>query len=795
MKRNIIFLLMVIFVLSLVACEAPKDKTGSKVTYDIVGTKDFYVQINDTQVDFLEGVTAEGSDDSINAPQVDSSNIDFTKAGKYELVYSYKEAPVVTCYVYVYDEPEFVIAEGSEVLTLEYDEVSNSLLNGITAKDSFDNALEVVIVDYKGLFNGDGSANYGSFDIVYSAEDRVGNVAIQERKVVVTENTEAAPQILNSENLLFDVVDENITLEIDIKLSSQVLISIDANIVEYEIVENNYVIDTTVLFSDLSLSDHVIRVVTEKGYDEAAFTLVDNQEPIYNAEGLNNWYFEVNKAGVLPVVEKANANQRYELFYSLKDANNNLISIENNEFVPETVGEYTYTIDFKREDSIVKTESFTYTVYDSETYEKIVDLANSKQFLGATIVPMGGKVKVDFFADSIGGRENVYKITMAQSTPISEWYDRIEVKNIKEKAEVYYSLNFDMYFEGNVTPRFGIKGGDSFWLHETGSQGVVNMYLNGAKTTSIPNQQWFTVEIVVSQVDITKATVEALTMMFGDNDAGTIAYLSNMRFIDFSEYVADFTGFNNWIFKAEEENALPSFNRVQGAQHTYEFTSVPEGATNPGILNTANFNFATPGEYEYTYTVSYAGNAYSKNLSLTVYSAEDYNKIADSANSMQFFKQNLVIGSGGMKLDYHDEAIGGRQGAYKVTIAPGATTANQWYNRIEYNKENTEFKEKMTTYPILSMDFYLEQGADIGFIIKGSPTLKFTDSRIKLFVDGEMVSAIPYGKWFTAEITISSFTSEYNTSPLNIVCASANKVFYINDVVMLTQEESLMNQQ
>ena len=250
MKKKLLIMFLTVFVLSFAACVTEgADKPKETVTYTVTGAQDIHVKINETEIDYLQEVSVNGSNSSVEIPSVDTSAVNLAQAGKYEIIYSYGNAPQVKSFVYVYNTPVFTIEEGSESLSLQYNEVSTGILNGISAKDSFDNELEVAIVEYDGLINSDGSKNYGTFNIQYMAEDRVGNYKIETRTVEVVKNEALIPVI--TFDGAFDVLDTQMLLDIDTKDSVLKLISINGTVISYTINEGSYVIDTDTLFGQL----------------------------------------------------------------------------------------------------------------------------------------------------------------------------------------------------------------------------------------------------------------------------------------------------------------------------------------------------------------------------------------------------------------------------------------------------------------------------------------------------------------------------------------------------------------
>ena len=794
MKKKLLILFLMVFVLSFTACITDKDVDEPKetVTYTVTGAHDIHVKINETEIDYLQEVSVNGSDSSIEIPLVDTSAVNLAESGKYEIIYYYDNATQVKSFLYVYDLPEFTIKEGSESLSLQYNEVSTGILNGISAKDSFDNELEVAIVEYDGLINGDGSNNYGTFNIQYMAEDSVGNFKIETRSVEVVKNEALIPVITFDGG--FDVLDTQMLLDIDIKDSDLKLISINGSVISYTINEGSYVIDTDTLFGQLDLGAHTIKVVTDAGYSEIEFQLKDEQAPIYNDSGINNWYFKVNELSTLPVIEKASLKQRYEINYSLQDESGNEVVINSNQFTPTTVGTYTYKAEFVRNDVTSHTETFEYQVLSSEDYGKIIDSANSLQYFEQNLKIGSGQSTLSYYDELIGGRSGAYKLTVGSDAPANDtgwWYHRIHMNpaNVEFKTNIstYPIVSVELYLEENANIAFVIKGKVIRF-----NNSEVKMFVEGNKVTEVPYGQWFTAEITVSAItDSTSSPTSPFNIVYCV--PSTSYYINNLIFKTETEFltVADFTGMNNWIYKAETEGALP--RATETSKNVYTFTEVPSGVTALTTLtDVQNYTFTVAGTYRYTYEATIDGNMFSKELTLNVLSQTDYDMVADPANSLQLYNNNLKIGSGGgMKFEYYDGTIGERDGSYKVTSGP---TANGWYHRIHFDPTNIVFKTNISTYPIVSFDLYLEQGTEITFAIKGS-TLGLLDGKVKMYVDGANVTAIPYGKWFTVEVVTSSLTDSTSgtTSAFNIISSKPNQAYYINNLLFKNQSEFLQN--
>lgn len=228
------------------------------------------IKLNQADANLLAGVTATQGDKSVTVT-VDKSKVDFTKPGEYEITYTAGDVKKANK-VFVYAMPKFFykdaeIVEKSVNISYKDATLNNKFKKHITAKDSFNVALEVTITEID-TFEGE----YGTYKAKYKAEDKAGNVADNEVAYAVL--TDGAPIIANTNcDLFVDLVGGDIGIDIDLDGAEELdvfngtteLSDSDGGDYEYNTVTNKLHFAAAYV-KGLGVGTHTLTVKTVNGY-------------------------------------------------------------------------------------------------------------------------------------------------------------------------------------------------------------------------------------------------------------------------------------------------------------------------------------------------------------------------------------------------------------------------------------------------------------------------------------------------------------------------------------------------
>lgn len=318
-------LLVLCFSLCFVACGGTTTTLGGESAggvedkYEIEGALDIHVSVDVTDISvYTNKVTATNGEDTV-AVAADVSKVNFGTAGIYELTYSYDDV-VETVSVYIYNAPTITLADGART-TYAYSEYYLGVTDGITAKDSFNNDLDVRIFDNKGAENSDGSLEVGSYTFTFAAVDMAGQIVYVDKDVTIT--AETSPVLADS--YTYDVEEETYAIELseadyDTYLSIS-LAGVTIPGIYAEKVDGKIILNGDYLYSVVKPGSTVnMRLLTSYGYDNATFTLTDVGEVAYNDEELELFCsktYECFEDLGLPAVEITNPRQTERISYEL----------------------------------------------------------------------------------------------------------------------------------------------------------------------------------------------------------------------------------------------------------------------------------------------------------------------------------------------------------------------------------------------------------------------------------------------------------------------------------------------
>lgn len=283
----------------------------------------------------------------------DLSAVDFTRAGTYTITYKLvgHETVTETATVNVYGEPTITVASDAIKAVvwsenLDLNAFINTLLGKISAVDSLNNAVTVNVkaatVPAKNAY---GFYDIQSYNVTFTATDKMGNVAEETVQIAVTGSTS---------------IEVASTMNIDLANTAVILAAyeagVDFDLFKYDS-ENGLVAVTTAQASwdsdkegtffaasylaSLELGEHTFVLVFEDTFKVVTLTLTDNQAPAFTTSDVTELAYLVGEEFVLPTaVKSANSAQAITVKYFLG----------SDEFTanPTAAGSYTYTIKFFR---------------------------------------------------------------------------------------------------------------------------------------------------------------------------------------------------------------------------------------------------------------------------------------------------------------------------------------------------------------------------------------------------------------------------------------------------------------
>ncbi len=288
----------------------------SVVVDQILNAKDIHVTKSVTKDSLTHNayVVLGGVKMSANL-NVDS--VTFGTAGVYDIEYTFGTLKSQKK-LYIYETPTI---SGQSAFSLEYKNALVSCVGEVTAKDSFNNALDVLVYEDGGMLNDDFSVNVGVFNVKYIAYDRAGQSVTLNSSVTVTSTR--TPELTGSFN--FDVADTEFGIQLaQADFNEFAFISIDNCVIPKEVISDagtKKIIDTeymrSVIIGDEKLEEMgtrqvALRVVTYQGIKSVDMTLSDNAPAQYDISAMFDVFdnkIEVNTQVFYPQIEFLNAYQ------------------------------------------------------------------------------------------------------------------------------------------------------------------------------------------------------------------------------------------------------------------------------------------------------------------------------------------------------------------------------------------------------------------------------------------------------------------------------------------------------
>lgn len=164
----------------------------------IENTSDFYYEIGQPHPNYLENVTATDSCGNTIAVHVNNDLVNYNEEGEYTLYY-YAMGSAVSVHIFVY--VDIPLLEGLKDFNIEINSEEVDYLSGITARDVFNDTdiTSSIEIDSSDI---DYTRN-GSYDLIYSVEDHLGNETVKIVQVYIQDTIE--PTIKDYKNLILEV--------------------------------------------------------------------------------------------------------------------------------------------------------------------------------------------------------------------------------------------------------------------------------------------------------------------------------------------------------------------------------------------------------------------------------------------------------------------------------------------------------------------------------------------------------------------------------------------------------------
>lgn len=343
----------------------------SKDDYGLEKLGDFHIKASVSEYDFKNALETDLDKDEIS---VDSSAVTFGTVGEYDVVIEYK-GQTVTKKCYVYGMP---VVEGTPAAVTYEAAVSGEILAGVTAKDSFGNALSVSVSE--GLQKDSlGRISYGNNTVVYSATDLAGNTATSEKQITVTE--EGRPAFTD---VSVDIADGNFSLALE--NMSSVRVAVGGRLIpETDYSARNGVLilyDRYMATLDHAVAHEVTIIDETTGWNSFELSVADAKPLNYDAPIGDGFTYAAGKIS-LPSVEIGNPLQQHSISYSLGKTGETPVDLGDAPVLEHgEIGEYDYTIRIERKDEEIFNKTYKINIVSEREYDSIIFNADSEQFMG-----------------------------------------------------------------------------------------------------------------------------------------------------------------------------------------------------------------------------------------------------------------------------------------------------------------------------------------------------------------------------------------------------------------------------
>lgn len=691
----------------------PGPEPGPSVTYTVEGAQDRYFKLSETAFDFSAGVTVKGSDGSVKTVTVDSSKVEFGKAGSYDVVYSYGDVSV-TKKAHVLGLPTLKASEGTGAIESEYAEVQENLYAGLVATDSLGETLDIAVVEgtENPLYDERGIPQYGAHEVTYSATDRVGQTTEFTRTFTV-KTGENTPVISGTPSA--DVADEAAVLEIDLKGNAVSAFYIgDTQFSEFSVQGGEMSIAISDLLETYAVGTYDATVMTNGGYADFTFEITDEKPIALGYFGLDNWTYETGKAGVFPVPEKSSPRQDVTFSYALKKGDAEVLTSADGTFTAPAAGVYTLTVTGTRastDDSVEKTlnvyvltaEEFSSTLARGDSLQNADELPFSYKTIEqnaenlsdsgyAEDEGIGPAYKMHTASGAGGGDQCQAFVLSGSSTDFGG--SEIDAK--------YKAVTFDLYFaaEGTKLP----------WIMMISGLTAGEGYIKTAVTNR--NSMGY-----VNSADTRYVRVYEIN---ADGSRGRLANPSPDGWYRYEVSLAEYRGAATpFLWLGNEYGGSFYVRRVALSESAVNEDSLP-------ILNNGN--------------------------------ASNFGRNAEAA----LYWSQLVTFS-------DNQTVGGRSGVAKLThtfnVSAGANDARGLALSFGKRNENdsTGDSDVPAGFQTLTLEFYAEAGADIQFYYGYDGTQHVFESAAtsdKFCIydsKGERIASPVADGWYTAEVDLASY--------------------------------------
>ena len=767
------FIAIAIVAFAVVGCGGNKPRAE-----EITGATDVYLQSTATEYDFAEGVNVRLSDESTAVPEIDSSAVVFGTKGVYDVIYTYDDLQIVRK-VYIMTAPSLA----GEPLSVTFAEANteNILLSGVQAKDCFDNALEVVVVDDGGF-----SAVYGDYSVKLKTTDKAGNTAELTRNVTVNRTGEPS-----FENKTYDCsATEDIEIAADFAGGTVELVKagdVTVPAAGYTAGEGKLTLDAAALAELVGLGTHKMYVQTGEGYAYFELILTDTAAPAYEiANAIPDGYiFKAGETLVLPSAKKAGDNKQILSFdYQLKK-NGEPVTVDTDTFsLSVEEGTYEYAVTVATLGGQTATETYEFPVYSEADYDKIIDLGVSDQFTDRFALIQG--ITLTQKSDTFQGVTGYYELSAVAG---GAWNNRLELataqnndylRTLKDFSS-YKKITFRVYMEDRIdfyayrnTTGLDFKTGGIVLYDETTDTYYDYTNIEELFTSDGKINKWLTVEFSIEGYEFgflnpsTGAREYRLAVCVNTaKDAGAFCRVADFRFSTEPVGKKDtFVGLEDVYLKTSDT----TFDFLEGVYvDRYNGRQTPE-------VDSGGVTFGTQGKYmaQYSYkTLSASRNVIIMGLpilhvgeDLTLNYAE---AILDGAltagvTATDCFGEPLAVtveDDGGFMQD-GSVVMGTFTVVYKITDAAGQTVTDSRQVTVTGDSD-PEFAVEETAYDYasaeaLSLPLNLK-GKELTAVKIGEDVL---DAVLYIYSAGTLSfdTAAIYEEYHTGTYTVTAVTAD-----------------------------------
>lgn len=576
-KRGMLLtLLCLAFVFAgLVACG---DNPGKGT---IVGAKEeIILKASETSYDFSAGVTGTLNGEAAQV-KVDSSAVQFGVPGSYNVVYTLGDKTVTTT-VKIYGTPTITAPDAEQ----SYADVLKWTV-GVTATDSFGQALELLTTlpaDYR---EGD-LLEYGKeYTVSYKTMDAAGNEASATRKLTVSEQ---GRPVFDAETLTLTEFDGTVAFD-----TSGIVKVLDSSKIE---VLDLFVKNSTGVFSynpeyfaSAGAKDYSFTLVTKEGWNTLKVKVQTGDAlNALKVEGdITDFIFETGLPLELPkvVIAEGNVNE-YEISYEIVKAGGTAEKVED--FQP-VAGDYTFRVSAKLTSSQDAPAVIASQDFRIRTGAKLIDYTLTEQNMEFFVAPVDAGAKLEFVSEVTIGETTspAYRFTTA-TDPVGAMDNVLQFNQemLAERIKMgLTTLTFEVAidaFEGEIT------GAATQFYAQPGLEGYPTFAASNLPNISQALGKWVTYSIDLtvpfSTGGVTVYELDAsgnATFRFGGFGLYLAFYTTPGAYVDYTQEiylrnvrfgrVADTSGVRNSYASENGRTVILGADgsaRVDGQDYAYE---------------------------------------------------------------------------------------------------------------------------------------------------------------------------------------------------------------------------------